>query len=729
MAIYESVAGADPAAVALGLNNLGSLFQYQGRLAEAEPLLERSLAIYEKAFGVDKVGLSLNNLATLYMAQGRDTKAELLLKRSIALYEKARSDDPEGLMNLAQLYSNHRRYAEAAPLLKRALAMQEKVFGTDHPVVAGTFVRLASLYRSQGQPGPALASSRRATGIIASHFAAEAADRTLGTDVEQRGARSFFLQNISLVYAAGGTGTEAETFRDAQLGHASSTSQAVANAAVRFAAGTDPLAIAVRERQDLAEHWRRSDAALLIAVSQPPNKRDATGEAALRADLAAAGQRLDALDARLAKDFPQYAELCQPRPIDLDAAQALLAPDEALLVYLVGGDESWLWVLRRDRTAMHRIAIGAKALDRVVTQLRSSLDSSLFAKFATLNDVPAFDVAAAFELYQRIFAPAEPLLADAKTLFVVPDGALESLPLSVLVTRKTASPVKDFASYKSVPWLARRYAVTVLPAISSLRALRAFAKAQQAREPFVGYGDPVFRGDSDSTRGVALAKLFRGGQVDIAQLRDLPRLPDTARELRTIRGPVASRAPLHQRASRQGRHGDGGQAGQSRRYARRRLRHARPGGQGSAIAGRTGTRSPTPPANPTPADDGLLTASDVSQLKLSADWVVLSACNTAAPDGGQGADGLSGLAKAFFYAGARSLLVSHWPVDSVATVRLTTGAFDELEKDKSMGRAEALRRSMISMSDQAAADPKESYLAHPMFWAPFIVVGEGGHGH
>jgi len=81
----------------------------------------------------------------------------------------------------------------------------------------------------------------------------------------------------------------------------------------------------------------------------------------------------------------------------------------------------------------------------------------------------------------------------------------------------------------------------------------------------------------------------------------------------------------------------------------------------------------TPPAVPTEADDGLLTASEVAQLKLDADWVVLSACNTAAgetdkPD----AQALSGLARAFFYAGARALLVSHWAVDSQATVSLIT---------------------------------------------------------
>ena len=136
----------------------------------------------------------------------------------------------------------------------------------------------------------------------------------------------------------------------------------------------------------------------------------------------------------------------------------------------------------------------------------------------------------------------------------------------------------------------------------------------------------------------------------------------------------------------------------------------------------------TPPSRPTKDDDGLLRASEVSQLKLNADWVVLSACNTAAADGTPGAEGLSGLAKAFFYAGARSILVSHWPVDSAATVKLTTSAFNILKKDPAIGRAEAFRRAMLAMIDNADKSTSSAHEASPLYWAPFVVVGEGGGG-
>jgi CHAT domain-containing protein len=128
----------------------------------------------------------------------------------------------------------------------------------------------------------------------------------------------------------------------------------------------------------------------------------------------------------------------------------------------------------------------------------------------------------------------------------------------------------------------------------------------------------------------------------------------------------------------------------------------------------------TPPEQASETDDGYLSASEIAGLKLDADWVILSACNTAA-GGASGAEALSGLARAFFYAGARSLLVSHWEVASDATVKLITKAVDELRRDPKIGRAEALRRSMLSMIDTG-----KDYEAHPAFWAPFVLVGEGG---
>jgi CHAT domain-containing protein len=128
----------------------------------------------------------------------------------------------------------------------------------------------------------------------------------------------------------------------------------------------------------------------------------------------------------------------------------------------------------------------------------------------------------------------------------------------------------------------------------------------------------------------------------------------------------------------------------------------------------------TLPRHPTPADDGLLTASEVAQLRMNADWVVLSACNTIAGEK-PGAEALSGLARSFFYAGARALLVSHWAVASDAATTLTTTTFASLAADPKLGRAEALRRAMVAY----IGDTSRPMNAYPAFWAPFSIVGEG----
>jgi CHAT domain-containing protein len=231
----------------------------------------------------------------------------------------------------------------------------------------------------------------------------------------------------------------------------------------------------------------------------------------------------------------------------------------------------------------------------------------------------------------------------------------------------------------------------------------------------------MLEGTPSAARSIKLASLFRGAVADIAAVRQLPPLPETADELRAVAkamGAGDGDLYLAERASEPLLR----QAGLDRYRVVEFATHGLMSGDLAGLA--EPALVLTPPPQATPDNDGLLTASKVATLKLNASWVVLSACNTAAGDGTPDAGGLSGLAKAFFYAGARSLLVSHWSVPSQATVKLVTGAFDELAKDPSIGRAEALRRAEMAMLDPA--NPPE--FSHPMMWAPFVLVGEGGAG-
>lgn len=369
---------------------------------------------------------------------------------------------------------------------------------------------------------------------------------------------------------------------------------------------------------------------------------------------------------------------------------------------------------------------------------------------------PPFDLVKSYELYQALFGEIADLVKD-KQLLIVPSGPLTSLPFQVLVTDKPDFAVpRNAADYATAQWLIRQSSLTVLPSVSSLKALRRDAKPSQATMPFVGFGNPLLLGPKENdnrafakqtcprvpapAQPVKIAALatpdpraffFRGGLGDVAILRRQAPLPETADELCTVASEVgASESDIHLGAGATETIVKTLNANGTLNKARvvHFATHGLVAGETELVANSLAEPALllTPPAMPTEQDDGLLTASEVAQLKLDADWVVLSACNTAAGSGTGNAEALSGLARAFFYAGARALLVSHWYVDSRAAVQLTTRAFAELEQDPSIGRGEALRRAMLAAMYDGGRPKSWTPAAHPAVWAPFVVVGEGG---
>ena len=772
LAMIERSLGPDHPNVAKSLSNMANTYLAQGRLDEAELLYQRALRIDEAAFGPEspQVAGTLDSLSTLYRFQGRYEEAEALFDQVIAIREEVLgSEHPvfaATLANLAELYRFQGRYEEALPLQARALQIREKVFGLEHPNSArsiaslgllltelgryeeaaeffGEDVRIteslfgpkhpelaialnnaASLFETIGAFDLALPDIRRASAIYRERLSGAAGGQSAGGFEEQRSVRYIFLRHLFVaVRAAKDDPTlepelTAESFEVGQLANATLASAAITRMAARFAARDDELAGLIRQRQDGTDRWRRLEEALAGATSRPPDERNQAAEAAIRSEQEELEEWIAAIDAWLEASFPEFADLTSTRPLPLDDAQALLADDEALLAYLVWNHQSFVFVLRRDRAAVLELELGEEDLNEAVTQLRRSLDPSGVRR---LEDLPTFDAETAHRLYQALFEPIEAFLDGAKHVFVVPDGALQSLPLGVLVTEPVSGAVEDFAALRSLPWLADRYAMSTLPSVSSLNALRAVTRESRASRPFLGVGDPRLAGETGSSRGLSLASLFTArGIADVESVRQLPSLPDTAEELRSIAGSlgVGDEALIL-----------GSEATETRLKAlplktHKVLAFATHG----LVAGElTGLSEPalvlTPPDEGSDRDDGLLTASEVAQLDLDADWVILSACNTAAADGTPGAEGLSGLAKAFFHAGSRALLVSHWPIASQAAVEITTRMLAEAAKPD-VGRAEAHRRAMRSLIE----DEARPYFSHPLFWAPFTVVGEGGLG-
>jgi CHAT domain-containing protein/Tfp pilus assembly protein PilF len=739
LAIYEKALGPDHLYVATSLNNLGVLFKYEQRYAEAEPLTKRALAIREKALGPDHadVGETLNNLATMYDDQERYAEAEPLFQRSLAIREKALGGNhpfvAESLNNLGSMYSsqgryadaerlhqralvirekalgsNHPevafslhqlgwlkrhqgRYAEAERLIKRALAIREKALGSDHPYVALTLNEMANIYQMQGRYGDALSIIRRT-------MSQGTMDKTIALRV------ILGTQKKRLISSAQAF---ADSYDVVQRATSTAAASAISKLAARFSAGNDELAQLVRRDQDSIAEAEALDKTVIAFVSSPPAQRSAEAEQQVRKRIDEVKAEHERLQQIFNERFPDYVALSKAQPVSLAETQALLAEDEALLVFDFDA-KSYALIVTRDGADWTELKIAARDLDEQVRSLRAWI----------ADPRKRFDPALAYRIYQETFGAFADKIAAKQRLSIVTNGALTSLPPQLLVTKDPTGK-----TLKEMDWLIRSHAVTILPSVASLKILRAGSQTSSARKPMIAFADPVFskaaRAQQVAMRSIT--SFYRGTQVDAAAIGEyLPQLPGTRREAQQIAedltadpadiklGLAATETAVKQAKLDQYRivyfatHGL--VAGDLETFAKDKAEPA---------------LALSIPEKPNDLDDGLLTASEIAQLKLDADWAVLSACNTAAEDK-PGAEALSGLARAFFYAGARSLIVSHWAVSDEATARLMIGTFRASARDPRLSHAEALRQSILAMIDAAKSDAE----ADPRLWAPFVVVGE-----
>ena len=783
--ISERIFGANHAQTAKLRGALATVYGLQKRYEDAERLLKRTVATIEKSVGRQHKSLVtwLGSLGEIYHLQQRYDEAEAVYTRALTITERTSGKSSPlatpTLIALGDIYRASGRYDAAERFLRRALAIDEKLLGPDHPGTARTRIFLGSLYFSQKEWARATDQLRIGTSVIARRTGRDAQNIGEALTAQKKKESERYDAAFSMLLKSAFRHAQqdraerdklaAEMFRTAQWAANSEAAAALSKMAARGAARNSRLGKLIRERQDLINEWQRRDGTRTAALSNPPQARNRPAEAANVKRLGAIDNRIATIDQTLNAQFPDYAALTNPEPLAVADVQTLLRRNEALVLFFdtekegPAPAETFVWVVTASASRWVRTGAGTKALRDEVDALRCGLDADgawrgtrcldLLQTAPVEGEPLPFRLKRAHDLYRTLFGKVEDLIAG-KNLLIVPAGPLTQLPFQVLVTERPRQDTPTRAAFQQASWLIKHHALSVLPSIAALAALRRHAKRSAAKQPFLGYGNPLLDGDPQnewSQKAAGAARAIRGCAaagslrtsarrainrtkpvaplasaarlVDQALLRYQSPLPETADELcevartsgvpdasldKAVRlGKAASEAAIKRASSR----------GVLKNY---RVIHFATHG---ALAGEIeGTSEPglilTPPRKATRGDDGYLSASEVAALQLDADLVILSACNTAA-GGAESAEALSGLARAFFYAGARSLLVSHWYVDSQATVQLITRAFKALRQDARIGRAGALRRAIVALIDS------EDRTWHPAYWAPFVVVGEG----
>lgn len=746
LAFDEPLHGATGKQTAYDLTRVAEAALDLGNHAEAQTLGLRAATILGN--GTDngnQLAAALSVQAQAIEASGDAAAAEPLLRRALALRYQDRN--PWLRLDLAANLFAQGRLAESEAAYRDSLTV------SGLPPVTRDEVRIFAgfLALKQGDNARGMADYR----AVCAGIAEQAAQMSRGSRATFTASRSGDAARTCAVrqslaawdWAQLGGGDAPsdqpamlhdEAFTAAQLAHSDPSAAALARAGAKAAAERSGVGAAVLEYEQAVAERDRLGAA-------PPEDWLNASYTPFQPEQQARIDRLNAqialLSGQLAKAAPRFWDLRFPQPLSIKALQARSGPDarllrsnEALISFMIPADSrhGLVFAVTRDAAAWARLPVDRAELLGMINVLRAQIDPKAYGLSGQNVDTGigqrGFDRMLAWKLYHHLFGdPAiRSVISSKPNWIVIPSGPLTTLPPSLLLTAPPqggADGDVDPESLRRSPWLVRSKALTLLPSVSSLRTIRQILPhgRQATSKPLIALVDPDFSGTAAPPAGPSspsrsFATAFRDGLPDVTLLRGLPPLAHAREEgmALMIALKASSESVLFGRAASKAE-----LMARNRSGALSRVRVIEFATHGFAAGEGDGASEPmlVLSAGDRP-EDWVLRASDAAGLNLNADWVILSGCNTASPETGA-ADGLSGFARAFFFAGASSLLVSHWRLDDEIAARLVPATMRYKRSHPRESKAQALRHAMLEIIDDPDLDA-----AHPAFWAPFTLIGE-----
>lgn len=710
--------------LAVARNQLGNAYLSIG---ETEPAKQQYLQAIElwREDGTEprELALSLSNLAQVEQASGDVNAAERLFDESVELFEKpAREFD----VDLAHVHFQrgmflvaHRRYFDA-----------ERDFRVAYEIAINRMERSWSYLGNDAQ-------AQFDREIDGSNFYAAILNAT-------------YLPRPTLPQAKA---QASQLLELAQWADIAKSGYSLGATYARWSISDTDAQELVRRRQDLAAEVASGERVLLRFRLGEAIEADGVTLLDLENEIESLKDQANTMDAELRLRAPDYMNLAFPRPLSVAEVQGYLMADEVLVYIQVTRalpghpEETLIWIVDKDDVMLEVVEPGFELISRTVQTLRCGLDYQLWIansdQCSNLTGSPWEDgggplpyrLDRAYQLYEIVLGRFESRLAD-KRIFLVSPGPLATIPFQALVTREPEQALPEtWQGYRNVPWLVRNRVIASLPSVSTLRFLRGRQWDQQSDRGFAGFGNPALDGtkqcvparpatscdfaDAFSSQQRPEPRSLASPAIDLsgagvaeraAKVRSMCPVPETGHELacidqRLVQTPTTLFTGEDFTEEQLRALSESGQLGKFAVITF--ATHGLLPDQALAL-------EPALVATPSLGDDGLITATEISKLRLNAEWVLLAACNTAS-----GTGGTDGLANAFFYAGATSVLISHWEADAEATAFAVARMVGE--DDEAMPLSEALGVAEQMLADSTARPD----FSHPSVWAVFTVIGDG----
>lgn len=669
------------------LRDMGWVHDRQGHPDKALEYYERALDLSRRFNDRRSEAQSLHGIGQARIALGDARAAVPELEQAISLYrgQEDGAGEINGLLELGRAWQALGEQNQAAALFQQALALsRQRGLLLTEALAQSAIARVESDLVHLPAAAAAMEASLRIIESIRPKVASQR--QRVSFFASRREYYDFYIDLQMRMHEqdpAGGHLTAA--LAASERARARALLDLLAEGRIDVRTGISPEL--KRRESDVANRISYLQSQLLDDISQ-----DGKGAASIEAELDGAEDERDLVEGQIRQDHPRYAAVSNPSPLAPGSIQQLLDERTAFLEYSVGKEASWLFVVTRDRTEAYRVPPEGELADLVET-VRETIKEPGRRQYGRYAD-------AAFRLYQAVLGPAAAALRERSRLIVSPDGPLLLLSFEALLTGPGGR------SFDDLPYLIREKSVTYVPSASVFAELGGSGTPPASPGFFLGFGDPAY-GTAGSGEAETDTRAW-GFQTD--GLTSPRRLPESRREVEGIARlfpPGSARLYL------------GGDASERNVKENPLLKEAR--WIHFAVHGFLNEERPEYSGlllardDDDPEDNGLLQVYEIFNLELTADLVVLSACDTALGKNVRG-EGLLGVSRALLYAGAASVVVSLWQVSDASSSDLMVRFYRHLNEGGE--KAEALRLSKLELIREGKS--------HPYHWAAFTLVGQPG---